>query len=642
MPTQLLLGLDLALVAVGTGLWLAGAVLALRSKRALLPLLCAAAAVAIVLGRIATTAALAAAGWWFAAEKVLLALPLAIAGCLVAIVLSVPPLWRGVRLRHPPDDRARIATGPFCAGYASVAGLVTTLIIGYPMTPIAAVVLIGVVVLVSAVTWAVLTHRGGRTIGGLAGLTVLVLLAGVGYGWLGSAAGATDAAASHGHGPQPPQPEPPPAATVSVDELRTPPAAGEVVRYELEARVEQVRLASGTTVNAWTFGSLPGPAIEATLGQTVEVELRNRDIDDGVTVHWHGYDVPNGEDGVAGVTQDAVLPGESFTYRFAADQLGSYWFHTHQHSAEGVRRGLYGTLVVRAPDAEAGASDVDLTLPFHTIGDAALLGASDQLEKQQVAPGERVLLRLMNTDQVPRFFRLSGTPFRVVAVDGRDIDGATDVERQSLRVPAGGRLDVAFTMPQEAVSLRVAGAAGAGLDLVTGDSSAVEPDGGRWPEFNLLTYGSPGEMLSGPFDVDETLVLDRTMRFLNGMPAFGYTVNGAVYPLIPATRVTEGDLVRLTVVNRGSETHPMHPHGHHVLVLSRNGVPMTGAPLWMDTFDVQPGEVWQVAFRADNPGIWLDHCHNLDHAAEGMLLHLAYTGVSSPFQHGGPSGNTPE
>ena len=61
----------------------------------------------------------------------------------------------------------------------------------------------------------------------------------------------------------------------------------------------------------------------------------------------------------------------------------------------------------------------------------------------------------------------------------------------------------------------------------------------------------------------------------------------------------------------------MHLHGHHVLVLSRDGVPATGSPWWTDTLNVRPGESYVVAFRADNPGIWMDHCHNLPHAAEG-------------------------
>lgn len=60
------------------------------------------------------------------------------------------------------------------------------------------------------------------------------------------------------------------------------------------------------------------------------------------------------------------------------------------------------------------------------------------------------------------------------------------------------------------------------------------------------------------------------------------------------------------------------PHGHRVLVESRNGEPVRGSPLWLDTFDVQPGEVWTVLLRAENPGIWMSHCHNLNHATQGM------------------------
>jgi FtsP/CotA-like multicopper oxidase with cupredoxin domain len=101
--------------------------------------------------------------------------------------------------------------------------------------------------------------------------------------------------------------------------------------------------------------------------------------------------------------------------------------------------------------------------------------------------------------------------------------------------------------------------------------------------------------------------------------------------------VREGEIVRMTVVNRSRDTHPWHLHGHHVLVLALDGHPPTGSPLWMDTFDVRPGEVWEVAFRASNPGLWMNHCHNLSHADQGMALHLAYDGIATPFHgaHGG-------
>lgn len=107
-------------------------------------------------------------------------------------------------------------------------------------------------------------------------------------------------------------------------------------------------------------------------------------------------------------------------------------------------------------------------------------------------------------------------------------------------------------------------------------------------------------------------------------------------------QVAEGDVVKVTIINRTAEPHPMHPHGHHVLVLSRNGVAPSGSPLVLDTVDIQGGEVWEVLLVANNPGIWMDHCHNLDHAAEGMMMLMQYEGVSSPFVHGGHAHNRPE
>ena len=145
---------------------------------------------------------------------------------------------------------------------------------------------------------------------------------------------------------------------VSVADLRTPTDLTAPVRsVRLVARQESVILPSGRTVEAWTFGSLPGPEIRVQQGDLVEVTLENRDIADGVTLHWHGYPVPNGEDGVAGVTQDAVAPGQSFTYRILAKDVGTYWYHAHQVSSEAVSRGLFGAFVVEPAGADAVASD---------------------------------------------------------------------------------------------------------------------------------------------------------------------------------------------------------------------------------------------------------------------------------------------
>ena len=115
-----------------------------------------------------------------------------------------------------------------------------------------------------------------------------------------------------------------------------------------------------------------------------------------------------------------------------------------------------------------------------------------------------------------------------------------------------------------------------------------------------------------------------------------------MYPNVPMFVVEEGDAVEVTIENHSSSVHPMHLHGHRMLVLSRDGVASTGSPWWTDTLDVDPGDTYRLAFRADNPGIWMDHCHNLRHAAAGLTMHLAYAGVTTPYRVGGTAHNHPE
>ena len=111
---------------------------------------------------------------------------------------------------------------------------------------------------------------------------------------------------------------------------------------------------------------------------------------------------------------------------------------------------------------------------------------------------------------------------------------------------------------------------------------------------------------------------------------------------MPTFVVEEGDLVEIAIANDTDAHHPMHLHGHHVLVLERDGRPVSGSPWWADTLNVGPGEEYRVAFRADNPGLWMDHCHNLRHAADGLTMHVAYAGVTTPFDVGGEHENQPE
>ena len=80
----------------------------------------------------------------------------------------------------------------------------------------------------------------------------------------------------------------------------------------------------------------------------------------------------------------------------------------------------------------------------------------------------------------------------------------------------------------------------------------------------------------------------------------------------------------------------------YALVLSRGSIAAHGSPWWVDTLDVRPGETFEVAFVADNPGIWSDHCHTLPHAVDGLVAHVMYDGVTTPFTINGAAGNQPE
>jgi len=89
-------------------------------------------------------------------------------------------------------------------------------------------------------------------------------------------------------------------------------------------------------------------------------------------------------------------------------------------------------------------------------------------------------------------------------------------------------------------------------------------------------------------------------------------------------------------------SHPIHIHGHVFSVLAKNGQRLSGSPVHLDAILVGPHETWDVAFKADNPGIWMLHCHVLIHAAGGMSMTINYEGISSPFTMGTRSGNVPE
>ena len=462
---------------------------------------------------------------------------------------------------------------------------------------------------------------------GIALAATLAVLVPLGWLWVDSLVPSTYSMAAMGRPDSGGGPDAHRHGGLNVADLKGPSGTPDVA-VTLVARSENGRF----TLNHAT----PGPEIRARKGQLLAVTLINESVPDGVTLHWHGVDVPNAEDGVAGVTQDAVARGGRYVYRFVVPDAGTYWYHSHQVSDDEVRKGLFGTLVV-LPSAPLAAA-VDTVVAVHTYAGKRTVNGRAGVSPLAARPGDLVRARVVNTDAGPIRAWVSGADYRVAAVDGRDVNAPTPISGQAVVVTAGGRMDLEFTVPPTGAA-RIDVGAGAAL-AAGGAAAGTEPR----PNVDLLRYGSPARLGFDPGKATRRFDyrVGRRIGFLDGRPGMWWTVNGHLWPDVPMYMVTTGDIVRMIISNDSGDVHPMHLHGHHAVVLSRNGVAASGSPWWIDSLDVGDGETYEIAFVADNPGIWVDHCHNLKHAEDGLLAHLAYAGVDTPYRVGGKAHNQPE
>ncbi|MBB6674486.1 multicopper oxidase family protein [Cohnella nanjingensis] len=439
--------------------------------------------------------------------------------------------------------------------------------------------------------------------------------------------------------------------TVEVAALTGDISAPADIKFELVAQMREVTLASGAKIEAWTYNGEIAPELRARYGDMVEVKLINKDIAKGVTIHWHGYNVPNAMDGVPGMTQNVVKPGESFTYKFRAEQEGTYWFHSHQQASEQVEKGLFGSLIVESRQ-ETEIYDEAFTIINHqwvtNQGDKTAFGNQDLIQMKKVEPGKKIKLRIINTHNQSRKYLLQGVDYQITSMDGMRIqkpDLLTD--RTAFRLASGGRYDVVFTMPDGSVLFKLGDYKNdedPGI-IFYEDTPPANPSFKK--ESNLFDpsqYGEPviNELTSDTeFDRQFKMILGNKMGFYDGKIQFLWTINGEVYPNIPTFMVKEGEKIKTTFINKSITEHPMHLHGHHMTVLKKNGKKVM-TPWLTDTLNVYAGETYEVAFIADNPGMWMDHCHNLEHAKTGMILHLMYDNVSPSYEVGTRSGNLPE
>ncbi|MEU3460055.1 multicopper oxidase family protein [Streptomyces sp. NPDC006733] len=455
---------------------------------------------------------------------------------------------------------------------------------------------------------------------------------------------------------------------------------GPVSEVRLTA-VEGVVDLGGPTVKTWTYGGdLPGREIRVTAGGTLSATLANH-LPQATSAHWHGLTLRNDMDGVPGLTQSPIKAGAEFAYRFAVPRPGTYWFHPH--SGVQLDRGLYAPLIVEDPKeplsydhewvvvlddwldgvdgstpdavlaeltkgaAHTGMEGMESTGSMegmdHTAGPARMLmGATSDLLGGDAGdvkypyylvngrvpaaprgfaakPGDRIRIRFVNAGGDTAFrVALGGHRMTVTHTDGYPVVHA---ETDALLIGMGERYDVLVTAGDGVFPL-VALAEGkdaAALDVLRTGAGAAPTPADRPGELSgrLLQAADlrpdPSVALPGAGRAADRTV---ALRLTGSMAAYNWAFDGAAYD--PAVRrdVRQGERVRLTFANSTRMWHPVHVHGHTFS--------LTGGGARKDTAIVLPGRTLSVDLDADNPGLWMVHCHNVYHAEAGMMTVLGY------------------
>ncbi len=421
------------------------------------------------------------------------------------------------------------------------------------------------------------------------------------------------------------------------------PGKGTVTRYPLHvppvvspagltlgARPAVVDLGGGGTSNVWAYNDLfPGPTIRARRGDVATIQLTNGLPQETIT-HWHGMIVDDVNDGHP---RFAIPTGGSYAYAFTVNQRAALnWYHPHPHmlTGEQVCLGLAGAFIVTdAEEAALGLPSGAYEIPL-IIRDASLDRAGN-LQYKPRSGGFLGDVPLVNGTLSPtlavdtalyrfrvlnganaRIFGLAlgnGAPFTLIGNDGGLLETAAPIAR--IDIAPAERLDVIVDFRQLAVGTRVMlRDLRAGWDLLEFEVTRQVSAGGTVP-----TALSTIPKLANP-------VVTRDFSF-DGMSK----INGREYALERIDfEVPFGQTELWRFRTSGNAPHPVHVHGASFQVVSRSGGRGALYPWergWKDTVLLEDRETVEVLIRFDGfRGIYLLHCHKLEHEDMGMMANF--------------------
>ena len=230
---------------------------------------------------------------------------------------------------------------------------------------------------------------------------------------------------------------------------------GDWKEFHLVAEPVTREFAPGMKARLWGYnGQSPGPTIECVEGDKVRIFVTNK-LPEHTSVHWHGMLVPNGMDGVGGLTQPHIKPGQTFVYEFEIRKSGTFMYHPHSDEMVQMAMGMMGFLVVHPRDPKLHRVDRDFvflmssydiepgsSLPkVMTMTEFNLWTWNSRvfpgIDPLVVRKGDRVRVRIGNLTMTNHPIHLHGPSFEVTCTDGGWLRESARIPEVTTDVPVG-------------------------------------------------------------------------------------------------------------------------------------------------------------------------------------------------------------
>ena len=412
-------------------------------------------------------------------------------------------------------------------------------------------------------------------------------------------------------------------------------------------------------------GSYLGPTVRLNRGEEFRVKMENRLPDQDLIIHWHGILAPSEMDGHPHL---AVGSGSDFDYQFTINQrAGTYWYHSHTDKLTGpqVYKGVAGLFIVHDEEERGlglpeGEYDIPLVLQDKRVTpDFELEYDLNQTEIMRGWQGDTILVNGRpdtRIDVAPTLYRFrllngsnarvflvgfeNGHSFHLIANDGGLLEAPIEIDKFFL--PPAGRAEILVDFSEFEV-----GATLLLRSLLYFNESF--PGSRQGQEVDLLCFRvTQGEGSGGvipqtmstiePYSLDDAVV---TRKFqMHHKSGVGHTINDLAFELhridfeVPMEQLEVWEFFNPTQL-----IHPMHVHGTQFQILDRNGRKENVRPEeqgWKDMALVFPQEQVRVLVRFDaHPGMFMLHCHNLEHEDDGMMMNFKVNTSTSVKEQGG-------